>query len=405
MIAPLSRLAIVLLLAGASTAPVGGAVRLNDEALDARLASAYNAIYNLDDDVALSIARQAVASAPEASRAHRSLAMVLWLDALFQRGAVTVDNYLGGLTKAQLALPKPEPGLDAEFKKELNRAISLADTQLRKSPRDVSAMHDLGTAYGLQASYMASVEGSVMAAFGPARHAFDLEERVLARDANQVEAGTIVGTYRYSVASLGLTARMMAYLAGFGGGRERGIALIEAASRRGSGQTEAKTALILIYSREGRHLDAYRLLGQMAAAFPRNRLFVLEQGAAAIRAGRAEEAEAILTRGLAAFDQDERVKIPGERAQWLYKRGSARVSLNHTADAQADLMAALNGGPVDWVRGRVNFELGRVADLRGQRSEALTRYRAARDIGQLTNDPIVVADALRFMQRPFAMPN
>jgi len=81
------------------------------------------------------------------------------------------------------------------------------------------------------------------------------------------------------------------------------------------------------------------------------------------------------------------------------------VSLNHTADAQADLMAALNGGPVDWVRGRVNFELGRVADLRGQRSEALTRYRAARDIGQLTNDPIVVADALRFMQRPFAMPN
>jgi len=405
MIAPLSRLAIVLLLAGASTAPVGGAVRLNDEALDARLASAYNAIYNLDDDVALSIARQAVASAPEASRAHRSLAMVLWLDALFQRGAVTVDNYLGGLTKAQLALPKPEPGLDAEFKKELNRAISLADTQLRKSPRDVSAMHDLGTAYGLQASYMASVEGSVMAAFGPARHAFDLEERVLARDANQVEAGTIVGTYRYSVASLGLTARMMAYLAGFGGGRERGIALIEAASRRGSGQTEAKTALILIYSREGRHLDAFRLLGQMAAAFPRNRLFVLEQGAAAIRAGRAEEAEAILTRGLAAFEHDERVKIPGERAQWLYKRGSARVSLNHTVDAQADLMAALNSGPVDWVRGRINFELGRVADLRGQRSEALTRYRAARDIGQLTNDPIVVADALRFMQRPFAMPN
>src|SRR6185295_1145498 len=143
MIAPLSRLAIVLILAGASTAPVGGAARLNDEALDARLASAYNAIYNLDDDVALSIARQAVASAPDASRAHRSLAMVLWLDALFQRGAVTVDNYLGGLTKAQLALPKPEPALDAEFKKELSRAISLADTQLRKSPRDVSAMHDL----------------------------------------------------------------------------------------------------------------------------------------------------------------------------------------------------------------------------------------------------------------------
>lgn len=396
---------IVFLLAGAATAPAAGAARRSGEpALDERLTSAYNAMYNLDTDVAVSTARQAVASAPGVSRAHRTLAMVLWLDVLFQRGAVTVDNYLGGLSKSQLALPKPPAALDSEFKQELNRAISLADTQLRSSPRDVSAMHDLGSALALQASYMASVEGSVMAAFGPARRAFDLEERVLARDARQVDAGTIVGTYRYSVSSLGVAARMMAYLAGFGGGKERGISLIEAASRKGPGQTEARTALILIYSREGRHLDAYRLLGEMVAEFPRNRLFVLEQGAAAIRAGRAEDAEAILTRGLAAFDRDDRAKIPGERALWLYKRGSARVSLNHAADAQADLVAALGAGPVEWVRGRINFELGRVADLRGQRSEALTRYRAARDIGQLTNDPIVVADALRFIQRPFAMP-
>lgn len=396
---------IVFLLAGAATAPAAGAARRSGEpALDERLTSAYNAMYNLDTDVAVSTARQAVASAPGVSRAHRTLAMVLWLDVLFQRGAVTVDNYLGGLSKSQLALPKPPAALDSEFKQELNRAISLADTQLRSSPRDVSAMHDLGSALALQASYMASVEGSVMAAFGPARRAFDLEERVLARDARQVDAGTIVGTYRYSVSSLGVAARMMAYLAGFGGGKERGISLIEAASRKGPGQTEARTALILIYSREGRHLDAYRLLGEMVAEFPRNRLFVLEQGAAAIRAGRAEDAEAILTRGLAAFDRDDRAKIPGERALWLYKRGSARVSLNHAADAQADLVAALGAGPVEWVRGRINFELGRVADLRGQRSEALTRYRAARDIGQLTNDPIVVADALKFIQRPFAMP-
>jgi hypothetical protein len=142
----------------------------------------------------------------------------------------------------------------------------------------------------------------------------------------------------------------------------------------------------------------------MVTDFPRNRLFVLEQGASAIRAGRAEDAEAILTRGLAALDRDDRPKIPGERAQWLYKRGSARVSLNHTADAEADLTLALNSGPVEWVRGRLNLELGRVADLRGRRTEALARYRAARDIGQASNDPLVVGDALRFMQRPFAMP-
>jgi hypothetical protein len=251
-----ARSLVVVIFAGVALVPVAGSRRSSDNALDTQLASAFNAVYNLDYEIALATARQAVAAVPDASRAHRTLALVLWLDALFQRGAVTVDNYLGGLTKAQLSLPKPPPALDAEFKRELNRAVSLADEQLRASPRDVNAMHDLGAAYGLQASYMASVEGSVMAAFGPARRAFDLEERVLARAPNLTEAGTIVGTYRYSVSSLGLTARMMAYLAGFGGGRERGISLIEAASHKGAGQPEARTALILIYSREGRHLEA-----------------------------------------------------------------------------------------------------------------------------------------------------
>ena len=86
-------------------------------------------------------------------------------------------------------------------------------------------MHDLGAAYGLQASYMASVDGSVMAAFGPARRAFDSRgARPGAAIRTQVDAGTIVGTYRYSVASLGVPARLIAYLAGFGGGKARGIA-------------------------------------------------------------------------------------------------------------------------------------------------------------------------------------
>ena len=57
-------------------------------------------------------------------------------------------------------------------------------------------------------------------------------------------------------------------------------------------------------------------------------------------------------------------------------------------------MAALASGPVDWVRGRINLDLGRVADLRGQRAEAIAHYRTARDIGQQANDPVSVADAL-----------
>jgi tetratricopeptide (TPR) repeat protein len=394
------------LLAAALTtvAPRAAAVRVAPAALDAQITSASNAIYNLDRDEALSLARQATVMAPDQSRAYRALATILWLDILFQRGAVTVDNYLGGLTRSSLSLPKPPADLDAEFKRTLGRAIDLAAIQLKRNPRDVGAMHDLGAAYALDASYMASVNGRVMAAFGPARRAFDLEETVLARSPARVDAGTVVGTYRYSIACLGLTSRMVAYLAGFGGNKTRGISLIEAAARAGDARAEAKTALVLIYSREGRHADAYRVLGELASEYPRNRLFVLEQGAAAIRAGRAEDAEALLTRGLAAFDRDPRVKMPGEHALWLYKLGSARISLDHPDRARPALEAGLRSEPVEWVRGRLTFELGRVADLEGRRPEAIGHYREARAIALQTNDPIGAADAARFLARPFAMP-
>jgi tetratricopeptide (TPR) repeat protein len=197
---------------------------------------------------------------------------------------------------------------------------------------------------------------------------------------------------------------MVAYLAGFGGNKARGIALIEAASRAGDARTEAKTALVLIYSREGRHADAYRVLGELAAEYPRNRLFVLEQGAAAIRAGRAEDAEALLTRGLAAFERDPRTKMPGEHALWLYKLGSARISLNHPEQARPVLEEGLQRDPIAWVRGRLTFELGRVADLEGKRPDALARYREARAMALQTNDPIGASDAARFLAQPFAMP-
>lgn len=242
-----------------------------------------------------------------------------------------------------------------------------------------------------------------MSAFGSARKAFDAEEEVLSRDPNQTGAGTVVGTYRYATATLGAASRMVAYLAGFGGDRAKGIALLEAASRSGDSRFEARTALVLIYSREGRHREAYALLGQMVAEFPRNRILVLEQGGAGIRAGQAAEAEALLARGLSAFDQDTRRKIPGERALWLYRRGLARLNQNHRPEAEADFAAALSQNPERWVAGRIHLGIGKLADLSGRRTEALTRYRMAKDLGQATNDPIGVSEAEQFLKRPFSM--
>ena len=389
-----------VLVALAIVALVSGRLHAQPD-LDARIAAAFQASYNLDHDEALAAARAVAASAPDQSRAHRSVASILWLHALFARGAVTVDHYMGGMTRSRLTLEKPAPAVADEFHRELARAITLAEGRVKAAPGDVRALHDLAAAYGLSASWSASVDGRLRAAFGTARKAYNAAEEVLERSPERVSAGTIVGTYRYAVSGLGVATRMLAYVAGFGGGKERGIALIEAASRRGESQFEARTALVIIYSREGRHDEAYRLLGEMAAQYPKNRLLVLEQGAAAVRAGKAREAEALLSKGLAAFEQDARRKMPGERALWLYKRATARLALDRRDEAAGDLQAALTSQPQPWVQGRIHLELGKLADLAGRRPEAVAKYVMARDIGQTANDPTSVTEASRLLRQPF----
>lgn len=370
--------------------------------VDRLITSSFDAAYNLDHDQAMALARRAVALAPEESRTHRSLASMLWLDILFQRGAVTVDHYLGGVTKSQLNLPKPPPALDAEFHQSLDKAIALATRRFTEQPRSLDAEDDLGSAYGLQASYSASVEGSVTAAFKSARRAYDAEENVLEKDPARAGAGLIVGTYRYVVAGMALPSRLFAYMLGFGGGKEQGISLLEAAVKDGTRRAEAQTALVLIYTREGRHVDALRVVRDLERAYPRNRLFVLEEGAASIRAGKFSDADAVLTRGLSAFDLDPRRKIPGERPLWLYKRGIARLAANRPADARVDLDTALASSPVEWVRGRIHLELGKLADRTGRRDAALASYRTARAIAEASNDPWCAAAAARYTRAPFS---
>jgi tetratricopeptide (TPR) repeat protein len=402
------RTPVVLLIALlTAAAPVASGVAARPAALaqespvDLAIVEAFRAAYSLDHDQALGAARRAVAIGPSESRAHRALASILWLQILFTRGAVSVDHYLGTLRSSHLNLPKPPADIEAEFQRELALATSLAAARVERNEEDAEAQFDLGAAYGLKASYIASVEGRIAAAFQAARHAFDAQEAVLELEPRRTEPGLIVGTYRYVVSTMSLPTRWFAYVAGFGGGKERGIAMIEAAARAGELQTDAKTALMVIYSREGRHADVVRLARELAAAYPRNRLFVYEEGAAAIRAGRAADAEAVLTRGLAAFDRDRRPRIPGERALWLYKRGVARLNLNRPADAHVDFNEALASAPPGWVSGRIQIELGKVADLSGRRDAAVLAYQAAKNICERERDSLGYAEAVRLMRRPF----
>jgi tetratricopeptide (TPR) repeat protein len=385
-------LALLLIPASASGNPESAALR----------ARGFSHAYNLDYDLATRDMEAAVRADARDVAARRGLAVIPWLQISFRRGAVTVDDYLGSVSKQNVAMREPPADLAGQFHQHTMAALSLAEQAVAARPRDPEAHYQLGALIGLQASYAATVEGRVLGAFRAARRAYDAHEHVLELDPSRKDAGLVVGMYRYIVSQLSLPIRMMAYVAGFGGGKERGIEMIEgAAVYPGENAADAKFALVLIYNREQRYDDALRTLAQLQRDFPRNRILWLEAGATALRGRRAAEAERILDEGLARLKSDSRPRMFGEEALWHLKRGTARLALDRHNEAEHDLRRSIQLEARKWVTGRAHAELGKLADLRGDRAAARGAFQQAVRFAQQDNDPIGEAAAYRWIDTPF----
>ena len=388
------RTLVVVVLVSVRAAPVIASEK--SETLRARAAAE---LYNLDRDRAIATYQEAVAADSLDAGAYRGLASALWLSITFRRGNLTVDDYVGRVTRPAPSMPPAPPEIAAAFSDALERALALARRRLQANPRDADAQYELGAAIGLRASYIATVEGSLLRAFRAASDAYDAHERVLELDPRRRDAGLIVGTYRYIVSTQALPVRLAAYMIGFGGGTERGIRMIEdAVAYGGTNQTDARFALVLIYNREKRYDAALEQLRFLREHYPRNRLAWLESGSTSLRAARPMEAERFISDGLARFATDPRPRMFGEQAIWYYKRGAARAALGR-ADAAEDLAEAVSSEGRNWVHGRARLELGKLALKAGNRDAARQELEGAATLCAGGNDPGFAAEARRLLAR------
>jgi tetratricopeptide (TPR) repeat protein len=353
--------------------------------------------YNLDYPEALALFQQAIAADATDATAHRLSAAALWMMVLFQQGNVTAEDYLGQARENVFRTPVPAD-VTAAFNAHIDRAIEIAEQRVRANPLDADAHFQLGAAAGIRASFVGTVEGRVLGSLGPARRAYKEQSRCLELDPRRKDAGLIVGLYRYGVSQLSLPKRMLAHLAGFSGGRDEGIRLVEEAAAFPSDiQTNALFSLIIIYNREGRHADALRVIRQLQAKYPRNRLLALEAGSTALRAGRPAEALQAIDQGRALAARDSRPRAYGEEARWRYYRGAALGALGQLQAAQDDLRNALAAEARPWVHGRAHVELGRIALTQRESGAALRELRAARSDCRADRDAECEADAAKLL--------
>jgi len=356
--------------------------------------------YNLDHTEALAAFREAIAADPGNPAGYRLAAATTWITVLFAQGAITVEDYLGQ-ARANISRPAPPANLDASFRDLLRQARVLAERQLKERPKDADAHYQAGATYSFEATYSATVEGKVRGSLGAARRAYAEHERALELDSARKDAGLVVGLYRYAVSELSVPLRVFAFFAGFGGGRERGLKLVEDAARYPSDvQANALFTLIVLYNRESRWDDALRVIEQLQARFPRNRLLWLEAGGTALRAGRPAVARRWLEDGLARLERDDRPRALGEDARWHFTYGATLVALRDTASARVALQRALSGATRDWLRGRIHKELGKLADLDGDRAAALAEYRQADALCRADHDNACVDDVKLLLKRP-----
>lgn len=343
------------------------------------LARAYDLAYNLDHEAAVELFEATIAADPNNPAAHRGLAAMTWMRVLFLRGTLTVADYLGGVTPKNVDLPELPAALAATFDEHATRAVALSEAMVKATPDDPDAYYQLGASLGLAASYRATIYGEVVDALKPAKAAYEAHEKVLELDPTRKDAMLIVGTYRYLVSTLPLPIRMMARMVGFGAGRDEGLRLIrEAANYDGDTRTEAAFGLVLLYNREREFVAAEQVLRDLKRRYPRNRVVWLESAATALRDDRPALAASALRQGFSMLETDARARMPGEDGLWRYLRGKARVELKRDAAARRDLLAALELDARQWVTGRAHLELGKLADISGDRDTARRHYDQAR---------------------------
>ena len=366
---------------------------------DESLTRGYELAYNLDHQKALEVFKAAIAERPDDPAGYRSVSAITWLRILFLRGTVLVDDYMAGsVGRPSGKAEKPPENLDQVFRTNIQRAIELAEKAVRQSPDDPDAHYEVGAALGLAASYTASVDGQPLRALRNAKRAVTEHKKVLKLDPNRKDANLIPGIYRYMVSILPTAPRLMAYFVGFDGGKEDAIRMIkEAAAYPSEAQTEAKFALVLLYNREEKYGLAQDVLSDLKRRYPRNRLVWLESASTWLRDDRTAMAELTLFQGFTKLAADDRTRMFGEEAVWRLKRGTARLALDRIADAGADLAAARDAEARPWVNGRAHVELGKIADLHGNRPRALEEYTRGRELCRKAKDKMCIeaAEALK----------
>src|SRR5882672_6094964 len=238
--------------------------------------SGFQALYNLDYQTARQDFSEISERFPQHPAGHQFLASALWIETLYNTRRLQSSLYSSRSFYAN-SEEKPDPKVVEQFRGHIREAQKLSQARLKQYPQDVEALYFLGATEALKACFEEAVERRHLAALRDGQEAVDHHRAALKLDPNFHDAEVTIGLYSYVVGSLPFPAKLLAGIIGARGSKKRGLATIERVATQGkTAVDQAKTLLIVLYTREKRYAEAATLAQEFAARFPRNYLYRLE---------------------------------------------------------------------------------------------------------------------------------
>jgi tetratricopeptide (TPR) repeat protein len=374
---------------GSAQQPQTSSPEATDKAkLDSLRRSGIEALYNLDYDKAERDFKEIVRLYPSHPAGPQLLAARLWIKTLYESRRLQSSLYSSESFYSS-GDDKVDPKIITAFRNLTREAKRLAEVRLKQDPKDIEALDWLAAIQGLKASFEEAVERRHFAALKDGDDAVDHHREVLRLDPNLIDAGLTVGLYEYVVGSLPLPIKVVAGITGFRGSKKKGLAMLERVAQAGTwSRDDARTLLIVLYTRERRFSDALGHARDLSAKYPRNYLFRLEAADALVSQAEVErknkniEAAVKAEReAFATFDDllhDRSVRDTVSRALDLvhFKYGEVLLTAGEGERAAKEFLAATRVERAEpTLVTMAHLYAARAFDLAGKRDDALSQYR------------------------------
>lgn len=343
---------------------------------------AYQHLFNYDFEAAEEIFERLDDQFPDFAAGPYGHAAVIWTKVAQRVGAMRGASHRGDRFWEQSGVSMVTDEEEQFFEDHLEEAKRRCERVRQRDPGDLLNLYYLGAVESIKAAWDGTVQRAYFSAGRAMRRAASLHREVLEADPDFADAYHAPGAQDYAIATLPRALRMIAFLFGMRGDKERGLDWVARTAREGQrSRWGALWALVLFNQREERMDDALTAVSTLREQFPKNPDFALEEIGIRLHHGETAEARDALLLFIERRDA-------GFGNYHLTTRGIPELRLGESwlfeenwEEAEAAFSTGLQSSPPPDVRVMLHFRRGNARDGLGQRQPALFDYNRVRQLG------------------------